>query len=201
MKVKKNSFNRTFPLFQSHLDLAHDLWTKVLASGGWAIDATCGNGHDTLFLSKHIQDGCGLIGLDLQIGAIQSTQTRLEQNEAPMESIHLFCQSHAEFPSIAFEHPIQLIVYNLGYLPGGDKSLTTLKSSTEASVLQGLNLLAPGGVMSLTCYPGHPEGLKEEEALLELARGLSPETWSVTFHQWKNRTSSPSLLLIQKNTL
>ncbi|NGX39025.1 MAG: Demethylmenaquinone methyltransferase [Chlamydiae bacterium] len=189
---------RNYSIFSSHLDLAHSFWEKGLASGGWAIDATCGNGHDTLRLSRLVGPNGGVIGLDIQKEALESTKALLKENQKE-EGVHLFHQSHEEFPPLANENPVQLIVYNLGYLPGGNKALTTRVASTLSSVEKALALLSPGGTVSLTCYPGHPEGEKEESALLDYSQSLLAPDWSVSFHRFLNRRKAPSLLVIQKN--
>ena len=92
----------------------------------------------------------------------------------------------------------RLIVYNLGYLPGGDKSLTTVTDITVKSVQKSLQMIPRGGAVSVTCYPGHLEGEKEEKALLEFCKMLNRKEWNVLFHQWINREKSPSLIWIEK---
>jgi hypothetical protein len=190
---------RQFPLFNSHLDLAHCYWEKLLREGDWAIDTTCGNGHDTLKLAQTSKIG-GVIGIDLQPEALLKTQALLEQHLSPAElpRVHLYCQSHAEFPALASKQPIRLIVYILGYLPGGDKNKTTLVPTTLESVHKALQLVSPGGAVSIACYPGHPEGKEEEKALLSEISRLSPQEWNVCYHAFPNRLLSPSLLFIQK---
>ena len=188
--------SRNFPLFNSSLDLAHSYWERLLRPGDWAIDATCGNGHDTLKLIQTKEIG-GVIGIDIQPEALRSTRALL--GEQP--HVHLYCQSHAEFPPLAYERPIRLVVYNLGYLPGGNKQMTTMTQTTLDSVQRALELILPGGAVSITCYPGHPEGRREEEALLAMAGKLHPNDLSVNYLTFHNRTLSPSLLFIQKNDL
>jgi SAM-dependent methyltransferase len=193
---------KNFPLFQSHLDLAHDYWERLLQNGDWAIDATCGAGRDTLMLAKILQKrgNGGIIGIDIQEESILRTRELLQTNLPPdvLSKIHLHRQSHHDFPPIAAQSPIKLVVYNLGYLPQGNKQLTTLAQSTLESVQRALKLLLPGGALSITCYPGHPEGAIEERALLKITATLSSSTWNVCHHSFLNRTSSPSLILIQK---
>jgi hypothetical protein len=190
-----------FSLFQSHLDLAHSYWERLLLPGDWAIDATCGNGRDTLKLAEILQgkDG-GVIGIDIQREALARTQELLSSrfSAEDLSSIHLFEQSHEEFPSLAIQHPIRLVVYNLGYLPGGNKEKTTKTASTLASVRLALGLVLPGGAVSITSYPGHPEGACEDSALQELVKALSPASWNVCLHTFSNRSQSPRLLYIQK---
>lgn len=181
-----------FPIFTSHLDLSHRLWALAAQPGDWAVDATCGNGHDTLFLALIFS---GVVGLDIQAEALKNTDKLL--SEVGLEhKVELHQQSHETFPSIP--HPVRLIVYNLGYLPGGDKGLTTLVPTTLASIQNALDLIVPGGLVSITCYPGHAEGQREETAVLELCGALPPDQWCVTHHTWRNRTKAPSLVMIQK---
>jgi hypothetical protein len=176
----------------SHLDLAKTYWAKCVQKDTWAIDATCGNGHDTLMLSQICS---GVIALDVQEKALANTRMRLSANA----NVHFFCQNHESFPKLSYEKPISLIVYNLGYLPGGNMELTTLSSTTLKSLSTALDIIIGGGLISLSCYPGHSEGAREEKDLLAFAKGLDPKIWSVCHHQWINRSNAPSLLLLQKN--
>jgi hypothetical protein len=192
----------TFPLFQSHLDLAHAYWSKILQSGDHAIDATCGNGHDTLKLCQlALSNTQGKIyALDRQKEAIANTKKNLAiyLNAEKLEKVDFILTCHSQFPTTILPDSIKLIVYNLGYLPGGNKKETTLSETTILSLQNALNLVQAGGVISLTCYPGHDEGLQEEQKLLQFVQSLSPLKWSCCHHQWLNRKNAPSLLLLQK---
>lgn len=195
----------SFSLFQSHLDLAHSYWEKVVIPGSIVIDATCGNGHDTLVLAKLAlsSDNKGLvIGMDKQAAAIESTRQRLtgSLSKEMMDRIVLLNQCHSTFPDNLMPETVSLIVYNLGYLPGGDKGLTTMASSTINSIMAALPLIHPGGGISITCYPGHQEGRGEETLVKEFASNIDPRQWSCCYHSWLNRQNAPSLLLIQKAT-
>lgn len=175
----------------SHLQLAKDFWRGHLRPHDYAIDATCGNGNDTLFLAQL----CHVIGLDIQPQAIQNTEELLAKHG---KKAVLHRLSHALIDQIPLPHPPRLIVYNLGYLPRGDKSLTTLTQTTLESVQKSVELLADDGALSITCYPGHDEGLKEEEALLRFAESLPSHEWAVSHHRWINRLRAPSLLWIAR---
>jgi hypothetical protein len=195
---------RQFLLFQSHLDLAHHYWQRLLYNGGWAIDATLGNGKDTLKLAQLLAGKPGgIIGIDIQPQAVQRTLEHLQDHLSPEElgRIHLFCQSHETFPALAEQHLIQLIVYNLGYLPKGNKQVTTMATSTLESVNKGFNMIAPGGALCITCYPGHEEGSREEQELLHCLSCLDATSWNVCHHAFPNRTLSASVFLIQKRTI
>lgn len=185
----------TFTLFQSHLDKAHQYWSQLLQEGDIVVDATCGNGHDTLFLAKM---GVKIYAMDLQQQAIQNAK-ELVASEISNADVLFFQGCHSTFPDEILQNSVRLVVYNLGYLPGGVKLITTSVDTTIVSVEKALNLLNPGGMISITCYPGHEEGEREEERLLSFCSGLNPKMWSCCHHKWLNRKSSPSLLLIQKS--
>jgi hypothetical protein len=193
-----------FLLFQSPIDLAHRYWEKILRPGDLAVDATCGNGKDTLKLAQlSLNEVSGEIyAYDIQSEAIKSAQKYLstQLNLDQFLRIRFIQASHTEFSSAIRPLSVRLIVYNLGYLPGGNKNLTTDASTTLASVASAMPLICHGGVVSITCYPGHSEGLVEETALLRFASELDPSEWSCCHHQWLNRRASPSLILLQKST-
>ncbi|MBS0651941.1 MAG: methyltransferase domain-containing protein [Verrucomicrobia bacterium] len=188
------------PLETSHLSFALEHWKTVVGDGDWIIDATCGRGRDTLKLAHLLSPKGSLIGIDIQIEAIKETQQLLQERltAEQMTRVRLFCQSHAQFPSVAHEQSIALIVYNLGYLPQGDKSLTTMTGTTLQSIRQAMELLRSGGLISITCYPGHPEGKIEQDALIHLAKGLASRSWSIRFHRKPHSDTAPAVLLISK---
>lgn len=187
----------------SHITLAHAIWGSFLKPGDLVVDATAGNGQDTLFLAKQIlkENEGALMVCDIQKKAIQSTYTCLEKS-LPREVLkqiqwHQMC--HSQLKAILQEKKPQLIVYNLGYLPGGDKSLTTKTNSTIKSIEQALEMIAPHGMISITAYPGHVEGEKEFAAIYHLSQNLKSSQWQVSFFQQPNRKCSPCLFIIQKN--
>ena len=191
-----------YTIFQSHLDLAHQYWKKVLQPGDIAIDATCGNGIDTQFIAEHIltPDTGKLYIFDIQEQAIEQTKKALKER-LPQETHHqlkFIHGCHSQFPEEIHLASVKLIVYNLGYLPKGDKSLTTMTETTLKSLHLALDLVQEGGLISITCYPGHPEGKIEEETLTNYVSTLPPWKWSCLHHRWLNRNQSPSLLLLQK---
>jgi len=183
-----------------HIVCAQQYWKKVVHPGDTLIDATVGNGYDTLFLARLLQGKGFLIGYDIQKAALEETKKRLEQ-KLPTEFsriISLKLQSHAEFDHE--QKNIKLIVYNLGYLPGGNnKSITTKCSTTLKSIENGLRVLSvPGGAISVTCYPGHEEGAKEQAAMIDFIKKLSPDKWLVRHHLFKDDSNlAPSLIWIQ----
>jgi hypothetical protein len=168
-----------------HLILAKEYWKRHLKPSDFAIDATCGNGHDTLYLSTLLSEGL-VYSIDIQKIALEKTQSLLGQ----AKNVKLFHQSHAD--PLPLPKPPRLIVSNLGYLPGGDKSLTTMTTTTLQSLRLSLSILAPDGAISITCYPCHDEGAEEEIALLAFLKDLN-----YNYHQWE-RARSPTLFWIKR---
>jgi len=186
-------------MLSSHLKFAHILWEKQLKTPplGVVVDATLGNGHDLVALAKMINGCAPLVGYDIQTEAIANTQKKIKEELTKEEKTNLLIknQSHADL----IEENIKLIVYNLGYLPGANKAITTQTESTLKSIQLALPRLIEDGLISITCYPGHPEGARELQALKEFAQSLCKKSFCVSFMQWLNRKNAPCLLLIQRN--
>jgi SAM-dependent methyltransferase len=169
-----------------HLDQAHLYWKNLLKPSDRVIDATCGNGKDSLRLAELVPEG-HVYALDIQEIALRKAKELI-----PYSNISYLLQSHTILPTGDFK----LIVYNLGYLPGGNKDLTTLSSSTLESLEKAAQLITIGGALSITCYPGHPEGSREEEAVQRWVQRLDSKNWLIAHHFWREK--SPSLFFIVK---
>lgn len=191
-----------YPLFHSHIDLAHKHWKSLVKPGDLVIDATCGNGHDTLVLAQLAltSDSGKLYACDVQKEAIVSSEQMLlgKLGRVIMDKVQFIHGCHSCFPEEIKPNSVKLIAYNLGYLPGGDKTKTTQTETTLQSIKKAQEVIQDGGVISITCYPGHPEGKREEEHILQFSSALDPKQWSCCSHRWSNRSNAPSLLLIQK---
>jgi SAM-dependent methyltransferase len=197
-------FMSSFLFFQTAVRLAHEYWTRLLQPGDSVIDATCGNGHDTLFLAQSIlsNEKGRLYACDIQEKAILATKERLEEHlsSEQFDSVEFVHACHSIFPVEIQKETLRLVVYNLGYLPNSDKALTTCRESTIKSLENALDLILPGGVISVTCYPGHEEGLHEEAAILDWVESLDAKRYSCCHHRFVNRKRAPSLLLIEKQS-
>ncbi len=188
--------SKGFSIFNSHLQLAHLYWKHLLSQADWVIDATCGSGFDCAYLTTLVPKG-RVIAIDIQEYAIKKTSLLVKEKNTE-HVVDFFLQSHENFPEVVRSHPIKLIVYNLGYLPSGDRSVVTNATSSMKSIETAATLLAPGGALSVMCYPGHQEGEEEETALAYFFRSLSPKNWHVCHHRWPQRPKTPSLFLAQK---
>ena len=163
--------------------MAHTLWQGFLQPGDVVVDATCGNGKDLLFLCQTVlTDRSGSVfALDVQTDAIEQSRSYLQAHLSPsrFSRVTFFRQCHSSFPQEVRRGDVQLIVYNLGYRPNGNKCITTRPETTKKSLLAAMELLSPEGKISITCYPGHPEGALEQEEIVTFLQTL-PLGWN--FH-------------------
>jgi predicted methyltransferase len=149
-------------------EIAHALIAEVAAPGDCVIDATMGNGYDTLFLAQHVGHRGHVYALDIQQQALEQTAARLLQEEV-RRHVTLIRGNHARMLDLlpgSMHGKASAVVFNLGYLPGGEKSITTSAESTLGALDAALELLRPGGIISLLVYVGHAGGEEEHRAIL-----------------------------------
>ena len=163
--------------------------------GARVADFTMGNGHDTLWLCRAVGEGGKVWAFDVQRQAIESTRGLLER-ELDFVNYELILDSHANAKEHVTE-PISAGVFNLGYLPGGDKSITTLRTSTLPAVRAAIELLAPDGIILVAVYPGHEEGRLEGEALAQMLAEYSRYQYCVSCFRLLNSPTSPYFYMIE----
>ncbi|WP_457675037.1 tRNA (mnm(5)s(2)U34)-methyltransferase [Thiolapillus sp.] len=157
---------------------AHLIVGQYLDAGDLAVDATAGNGHDSLFLAQQVGEKGRVFAFDIQEQALRASAARLEQAglAARVELIHGGHEHMAESLPADSQGRIRAVMFNLGYLPHSDKATITRSEHTLPALEQARRLLAPDGVISVLAYRGHPGGLEEslavKQALTDLAGGL-----------------------------
>jgi len=145
--------------------LAHAFAEGILVAGDHAVDATCGNGHDTLHLARLVGPGGTVIGFDVQAAALRETRNLLASQGLDDGRVRLIEGCHATMGDYVAPALASVVVFNLGYLPGGDHALTTRADRTLIALDAAAVALRPGGLLMVTCYPGHPEGEREADAV------------------------------------
>ena len=179
--------------------LARDALLQAVNVGDTVVDATMGNGHDTLFLAEQVGAEGHVYAFDIQESALESTRALLKEHDAA-DRVTLFCQSHAELTA-SVPSGLAAAVFNLGWLPGGDHRITTRCDSTRQAILAALELLKPGGIVTVCIYPGHLEGEKELEMLVPLLSSLSNRKYNVLRQTFLNAgPGAPECIVIQKLT-
>ena len=168
-----------------------------LRPGDAAADFTMGNGYDTEFLSKAVGEAGRVYAFDVQPQALECTAAHLRETGCP-ENYRLILDSHSNAAQYIKE-PIRAGMFNLGWLPGGDKRVTTHWETTRTAILAALNLLCEGGVCVICAYPGHAEGDREREALVSLLANLPPQQYNVLRQKFLNAgPGAPECFVIQR---
>ena len=179
----------------------HQFLSTKIRQGDNVIDATLGNGHDALFLTELIGNEGQLFGFDIQPEAIDSTLKKLASHQLDHRAT-LIMKSHAymaKFIPAQFHGRIKCIVFNLGYLPGSDKSTTTLPESTLPALDIALNLLSERGIISILAYSGHPGGEEECDAVKLWVNRLPEEHYETSvINLLPDHNSPPEWILITK---
>ena len=178
--------------------LAADAIRRYLRPGDLAVDATMGNGRDTENLCRWVGESGMVYAFDIQEQALEATRERL-RNAALLERAVLIHAGHEHMAEYV-QKPVQAVVFNLGWLPGGKHSVTTKAGTTERAVDAALKLLCPGGLLSVCVYPGHEEGKRELAMLLSKCESLDVRRFTVLHHHFLNAgEEAPRLILVQKN--
>ena len=177
--------------------LAARAFRDLLRPGDSAVDATLGKGRDCALLCDLVGETGTVYGFDVQQQALDSTRALLSSLGLASRA-HLHLLGHERMAEVV-PSGIRLAAFNLGWLPGADKGLTTRAETTVRALEAALALLTPGGMAVLCVYPGHAEGAREQEALLAFARGLSNRRFTALWHCFPNGGPGvPGCLMILK---
>lgn len=174
-------------------------WSQLLLEdrlkhGDIVVDATLGNGHDTLFLAQQVLPNGRVFGFDVQMDAIVSTRRRLLDHQIEPQGFELFHAGHenlAEHLAADLRGKIDAVMFNLGYLPGSDKTLITRTATTLKAVQNALDWLAPSGLLTVVVYPGHDGGADEAREIAAWGAALSPRKYEVQNLRPVNRAAAP----------
>lgn len=160
--------------------------------GDLCIDATMGNGSDTLLLSTLCGKSGRVLAFDIQEAALEHTREKLLQADAPKNYELLLC-SHTCLKDYARPGSVSCIVFNLGYLPGGDHTLSTTSDTSIPAMEQALSLLKKDGLLSICIYSGKDSGFAERDAVLAWLKALDSRQYLVIRCDYYNRPNHPPI--------
>lgn len=176
-------------------ELAHLLLSDIIRTGDTVVDATCGNGHDTIFLAALVGKEGKVIAYDIQEVAIEETQA-LAKHAGFDERITLYHKSHAGMAEDLEAGSVRAVAFNLGYLPGENHAVTTEADETLKALKAATQVIEPEGGLSVVCYPGHEAGAIEAEAVEKWFNDLSSKGWRVAkYAMLGTQKPAPFLLL------
>lgn len=177
-------------------EIVHDLVRPHLKSGDTAFDGTSGNGHDTLFLAQCVGSTGRVDAWDIQPLAIERTAALLATHAITW--VELTLGNHAELDSL-FGTTFQAAIFNLGYLPASDRTITTSTANSCRAIRAAAERLATGGILTVLAYTAHSGGHDEANAIGELLQALNPTEFA--FHEERfatGRTTPPRLFVLRK---
>lgn len=87
----------------------------------------------------------------------------------------------------------------MGFLPGSDKKITTLKESTIISLEKSTKILNKGGIIIVVSYLGHENSFEERVAVDEFLKELDQRIFRVEKREFYNQKHNPPIVyLIEK---
>lgn len=184
-------------IFRNAVNISHAIIKEIVQSGDLLIDATCGNGHDTLFMAELVGNDGKVWAFDLQEKAINKSKKLLADND--LEDRVIFIKDNHINISQYLSDKVSACMFNLGYLPGGNHTLISEADTTFVAVKNVLNILKKGGVLTVVSYPGHRGGQEEHEKLYQHLSCLSQKEYEVLEMRFVNQVNyPPQLIVVQK---
>ena len=169
--------------------------TEQVQPGDICIDATMGNGNDTILLSSLCKETGHVYAFDIQEQALAHTRQRLLDADVP-QNYTLLLESHTNMDHYVQSESVSCIVFNLGYLPGGDHTKATHASSSIEALTKSLSLLKKGGLISLCIYSGGDSGFEERDAVLSWLKNLDSHKYLVIRSDYYNRPNNPPIPIL-----
>jgi len=179
------------------LPFARKLLMQAITDGDIVVDATTGNGHDTLYLTELVGETEHVYGFDIQEEAVKSTTARLKEHHF-LNRATIVQKSHDSLQSeipVSHQNKITAAIFNLGYLPGGNKEIVTKPETTIAAIEQLLKVMVPEGIIVLVIYHGHEEGALERDVLLDYVTKLDQQKAHVLNYRFLNQANNPPFII------
>ena len=170
---------------------------KIVLKGDVVIDATMGNGYDTIYLGNLVGENGKVYAFDVQEEAIKSTKKKVERDNMT-DRVELILDGHQNLDKYVKEE-VSCVVFNLGYLPRAKHVVITKPDTTLEAIKKSLKLLKPNGIISIAAYIGHEGGLEEKNYICEYLDNLNQNEFNVLHMQFTNQINNPpQLILIEK---
>lgn len=179
----------TDEIINNPVKLSHYLIENRVENNIRACDMTAGNGNDSKFILDKKTPKI-LYAFDIQ----KLSQERCEKLIGQMDNFKFILDDHKNIEKY-IEEKIDLFIYNLGFLPKGDKSITTNYKSVIQSLKSCLDLLNENGLILITFYTGHEEGKNEEKYVGEFLKNLDQKTFQVIKYNFYNQINNPPFLV------
>jgi SAM-dependent methyltransferase len=186
--------------FLNAVEFSHFLIEKYADKNGIFVDATAGNGKDTKFLAEFAGQNSKVLAFDIQAEAVSRTESLIE-NLGFEDKVDIYNDSHSNIDKYLSENEVSAVIYNLGYLPGGNKDITTEAETTLDALEKNLVFLKKYGIIILVIYTGHSGGKEEKKAVFKFAEELDYKEYNVMHYEFINQLKKPPeiIAIIKRN--
>ncbi len=179
---------------QNAVHMARYICEQRIREGFTVVDATMGNGNDTSFLAKLVTHTGKIYAFDIQYTAIESTMDRLSKQSSLPEMIYIR-DGHENMERHIGAEEVDFVIFNLGYLPKGDHSITTRAETTIAGIDQSMRLIKKYGMVVVVVYHGHSEGKREKDAIEEYIGAIDQKKYNVVKFSFANQINNPPYVI------
>ena len=176
---------------KSSVGISHEIVEKIVQNGDIVVDATAGNGNDTLFLARLVGDAGHVYSFDIQDLALENTRSKLYA-ENLQHRVTLIKAGHQEMDKYV-PKGIRAVMFNLGYLPGGDHSICTKPDTTIEAIEKSLELIKINGIVMIVVYHGGDTGFEEKDAVMSFLKNLDSKKYNVLVHHFINQINCPPI--------
>ncbi len=177
------------------MNIARDYCHRFIKEGDIVVDATAGNGNDTVLLSELVGENGKVYAFDVQKDALENTEKKLK--DLKLENrVNLILDGHENIKQHISTEKVKLVIFNLGYLPKGNHEITTKKDTTITAIKESMELIEKEGKILIVIYPGHPEGAKEKNAVEEFVQKINQKQYNVARISFMNQINNPPFLIV-----
>jgi len=180
-------------VLKNSLAMSHEIVSKVVLPGDTVIDATAGNGNDTVFLASLVGDTGRVYAFDIQDQAINNTYKKVVDRNF-QDRVKIIKDGHQNL-DLYVKEKVKAVMFNLGYLPGGDHSIATSGETTAEAIKKAMKLLTVNGIISVVVYYGGDSGFDEKEYLMEFFSGIDSKQFSVAKTEFINQVNCPPIFV------
>ncbi|HHW49279.1 MAG TPA: SAM-dependent methyltransferase [Clostridiaceae bacterium] len=180
-------------VLKNSLAMSHEMVSKVVLPGDVVIDATAGNGNDTVFLASLVGEGGRVYSFDIQDQAISNTYKKVVERNY-QDRVKIIKDGHQNL-DLYVKEKVKAVMFNLGYLPGGYHSIATRGETTAEAVGKAMELLVVNGIISIVVYYGGDSGFEEKDYLMKFFSGIDSKQFSVAKTEFVNQANCPPIFV------
>ena len=180
-------------IIKNSLYQSHEIIKSVVKEGDIVVDATAGNGNDTAFLASLVGKRGKVYAFDIQEKALRNTESKLRE-KGMLEWVELIKDGHQNMDQYVKEE-VKAVMFNLGYLPGGDHTIGTKGETTAIAIDKSMELLGVHGIITIVVYYGGDSGFDEKNHIMRYIEGIDPKKYTVMKTEFVNQINCPPILV------